>query len=497
MYGIKGIDHIAQPGLLKRVIAGSYPSGPSSADPPKIWQLIEDGEIEAYNLPSGVLLPDAPRAAPPGSPASSPRSAGHLHRPAPTRRPDERRARPHDIVRVDRPRRPEWLFFPAIPPDVAIIRATTADEYGQPDLRGRGLPLGALDQAYAAHNNGGIVIAQVKRLAAGRHLHPQHVRVPGILVDALVVAPDQLQTTQTRYDPAITGELRRPARCLELAPWSPGEGHRPPRRAGAPRRRDRQPRLRHLGPRPARPRRGGPRRTGHLGHRAGRRRRRAAARLRLRLSPRTPTRIMPSTDQFTLLQGGGFRPRDAVVPRDRRSTATSTSTTCPHAATSPPASAASPTSPPRAPEIVFIGSFTAGRRDIAVEDGRLVIRSRRRASPSSSSKCPPADLLRAAARSSRAEGHLRHRTLRARAAPRRPHRHRDRPRHRPRRDVLDRAEFPLQVSEQLKIMDARLFAPERIGLTLNPTPPHARIAGLTDGTGAHPGGTAAVQQSHP
>src|SRR5437667_7258110 len=56
MYGIAGIDHLACPGLLKRVIAGSYPSGPSSMPSPKIWQLIHENRIEAYNIPSGILF---------------------------------------------------------------------------------------------------------------------------------------------------------------------------------------------------------------------------------------------------------------------------------------------------------------------------------------------------------------------------------------------------------------------------------------------------------
>ena len=55
MWGIKGIDHLAQPGLLSRVIAGSYPSGPSSSEPPLIWQMIDNGEVEAYNFPSGII----------------------------------------------------------------------------------------------------------------------------------------------------------------------------------------------------------------------------------------------------------------------------------------------------------------------------------------------------------------------------------------------------------------------------------------------------------
>src|SRR5437773_6522497 len=55
MYGIKGIDHIAKPGLLSRVLAGSYPSGPSSLPMPAIWRMIVDNQLAAYNLPSGIL----------------------------------------------------------------------------------------------------------------------------------------------------------------------------------------------------------------------------------------------------------------------------------------------------------------------------------------------------------------------------------------------------------------------------------------------------------
>jgi propionate CoA-transferase len=56
MYGIKGIDHIAKPGLLSRVLAGSYPSGPSSLPMPAIWRMVVDNKIEAYNIPSGILF---------------------------------------------------------------------------------------------------------------------------------------------------------------------------------------------------------------------------------------------------------------------------------------------------------------------------------------------------------------------------------------------------------------------------------------------------------
>ena len=110
----------------------------------------------------------------------------------------------------------DWLYFRSIVPKVAIIRATTADERGNLSYEHEGGLLGPLDQALAVRNNGGIVIAQVKRVVEAGSLNTQAVFVPGILVDAIVVAPDQMQTTQTVYDPAISGEVRRP---LRMSAW--------------------------------------------------------------------------------------------------------------------------------------------------------------------------------------------------------------------------------------------------------------------------------------
>src|SRR5260221_7485022 len=215
MYGIRGIDHLARPGMLKKILAGSYPSGPSSLPMPEIWRLIVEEEIAAYNLPSGILF--------------------DMHRDAAAKRPgvltkvgldtfvDPARqgcamnaAASEPIVRKISFEGQEWLFFPVIAPEIAIIRATTADERGNLTYEHEGAYLGALDQALAAHNNGGIVIAQVKRLAQAGTLKPHDVHVPGILVDHIVVAPDQLQTTQTAYDPAISGEIFRPLESFRL-----------------------------------------------------------------------------------------------------------------------------------------------------------------------------------------------------------------------------------------------------------------------------------------
>lgn len=223
MWGIKGIDHLARPGLIARVLAGSYPSGPSSAEPPLIWQMIGRDEIAAYNLPSGILF--------------------DLHREAAAKRPGvitkvgldtfvdpdreggamNARAAAAPVVRKIEFAGEAWLFFPTIVPEVAIIRATTADERGNLSFEHEGAYLGPLDQALAVRNHGGIVIAQVKRVVRAGSLAPQAVHVPGILVDHVVVAPEQMQTTQTVYDPAISGEIVRPESSFRLAEWGPAK----------------------------------------------------------------------------------------------------------------------------------------------------------------------------------------------------------------------------------------------------------------------------------
>lgn len=210
MFGIKGVDHLAQEGMIDTIIGGSYPSGPSSADPPLIWELINSEKVAAYNLPSGIVFDILREAA--------------AHRPGVLTKVGmdtfvdpklegcamNGRARERPVVKRIEFEGEEWLYFPAVRPDVAIIRASTADERGNLTFEHEGAYLGALDLALAAHNCGGLVIAQAKCVAqVGTH-RPHDVHVPGILVDRVVEAPDQLQTTATEHDPAISGEIFRP-----------------------------------------------------------------------------------------------------------------------------------------------------------------------------------------------------------------------------------------------------------------------------------------------
>ena len=223
MSGIKGVDHIAKPGLISRIIGGSYPSGPSSAEPPLIWQMLGANEIAAYNVPSGIMF--------------------DMHREAAAKRPGvltkigldtfvdpahggcamNAKAAAAPIVKKVNFEGEEWLYFPAIIPNVAIIRATSADPRGNLTYEHEGAYLGALELALAAHNNGGIVIAQVKRIIRDQSMKPYDVGVPGILVDYIVEAPGQWQTTQTPYDPAISGEEFKSLSSFSLMEFCTGK----------------------------------------------------------------------------------------------------------------------------------------------------------------------------------------------------------------------------------------------------------------------------------
>ncbi len=217
MYGVKGIDHIAKDGLIATVIAGSYPSGPSNLPMPEIWKMVVEDRIAAYNVPSGILF--------------------DMHRDVAARRPGvltkvglqtfvdpvregcamNAKGASKPIVKRVELNSETWLHFPNIAPDVCILRATTADERGNLTYEHEGAYLGGLDQAIATRNNGGLIIAQVKRVTATGSLRPHDVRVPGHLVDLVVVDPEQKQTTETFYDPAISGEIMRPWESFKAA----------------------------------------------------------------------------------------------------------------------------------------------------------------------------------------------------------------------------------------------------------------------------------------
>ncbi|HEY0791832.1 MAG TPA: acyl CoA:acetate/3-ketoacid CoA transferase [Chthoniobacterales bacterium] len=464
MYGIPGIDHLAQPGLLKRVVAGSFPSGPSSLPSPKIWQMIVNEEVEAYNVPSGILF--------------------HMHRESAAGRPgvltkvgldtfvDPRRQggrmnkrSTEEIVRIVHFEGDEWLFFPSIPPGVAIVRATTADERGNLTMEHEGAYLGAFDQALAARNQGGIVIAQVKRLTAFGTLRPQQVRVPGVLVDYIVVDPDQQQTTQTPYNPAISGEVFRPLWDFKPVEW--GVDKIIARRAALELCEDDVVNL-GFGLCALVPRilleeglhgevswvieQGAVGGMPLLGFAFG--------------CASNADAIVPSPDQFTYFQGAGFdRSCLSFLQVDQQGNVNVSRLGLRPHVTAGCGGFIDITSTARA--LLFCGYYTAGGLDVRVENGRLQIVKEGKNRKFVAEVEHVTFSGRRARQLNQKVLYITERCV-LRLEPEGLTVIEIAPGVDLNRDVLDQAEIPLRVNETLKTMDARIFQPEPFGLQLRP-----------------------------
>ncbi len=214
-WGKKGTEHFAHPGMVSRWMGGH--SGVS----PDMAKMILEGGCQGYCVPQGVVA-QLWREIAAHRPGLITKTGLHTFVDPRVEGGRLNKETTEDFVKVISMAGEEWLFYPSFKVDVAMIRGTTADESGNLTVDDEGALLECLPLAQAAKNSGGIVIAEAEYLAETGSLDPKKVRVPGVVVDHVVISGPghHWQAGATAFNPAFAGELRVPRGQMPAIPFN-------------------------------------------------------------------------------------------------------------------------------------------------------------------------------------------------------------------------------------------------------------------------------------
>jgi len=215
-----GMNRIAKVGLIDTILAAHL------GNPPKISAMAMANQMAAYTLPLGVVahMFRAIAGKKPGvlthvglNTYADPRNEG-------CRVNDRAREQNRNVVELVELGGKEYLFYPAFPLDICLLRGSYADEDGNISIEKEGLTGGELEIAAAVHNNGGIVVVQVEDIVPAGSIHPRKVRIHRTMVDCVVKCPSPELHRQhyaaTEYDPALAGEARCDTGAIPAMPMS-------------------------------------------------------------------------------------------------------------------------------------------------------------------------------------------------------------------------------------------------------------------------------------
>ena len=219
---IRGMDHVAVEGLMRRIISGSYvnPLHPTKRTRPELMRLIRENRIEAYSWPIGASMQWLREVARKGPGLMTEIGLGTYADPRQQGGKFTLRAK-QDLIELIEFRGKPYLFYPTFPLNVGFIRASSADSSGNLSYEDETLISSNVALALAVKASGGIVIAQVRQEVPRYSRPAHHVRIPGSLVDHYVVEPEQMSGTDIKSDKAYLGGSAPDLRALPKLPLGP------------------------------------------------------------------------------------------------------------------------------------------------------------------------------------------------------------------------------------------------------------------------------------